>query len=299
MTTTPHRPPTIGRRPPARTARLTVFAAACSLLGAGCASTRGVQPRELNYDLQSRLDQSESKIDTLAKQVELEKERTAEADRLADGRKEVENVLERRLENLREENDRLHASMAGLVMNAAGAKPAAGGITNVSGRAPASEYGLPPSLVTRLNDFAKRHPGVAFDEDLRVCRFESRSVFLGGGDKLQDEAMKTLKELSGLLNVPEAAALNLSVVGHTDPSVSVPSELVNLHPTEWHLAAHQAIAIGQFLEENGVASTRLGILSYGGQQPVDGGRPVGNPAGAKPVHARVEVFLLPADPPAD
>ncbi len=84
--------------------------------------------------------------------------------------------------------------------------------------------------------------------------------------------------------------LNLLIVGHT-ARPTVGRELAAQHATDWHLAAHQAIAVEQTLEEHNVAPLRVGVVSYASQQPLQDG--------TSPANARVEIFLLPPDPPAN
>jgi flagellar motor protein MotB len=71
--------------------------------------------------------------------------------------------------------------------------------------------------------------------------------------------------------------------------------MLSIHPTDWHLAAHQAIAVEQCLEENRVAAARLGIVSYASNQPLVQGAS----AEARRVNARIEIFLLPPDPSSE
>ncbi len=62
-------------------------------------------------------------------------------------------------------------------------------------------------------------------------------------------------------------------------------------------AAHQAISCAIYLEERGVKSDRLGITSYGSQQPLP--NVVGNDDAARRKNARVEFWILQPDPAED
>jgi hypothetical protein len=95
------------------------------------------------------------------------------------------------------------------------------------------------------------------------------------------------------MNAPEAKRFNFLIVAHAPPNGAVPKELVPYYPTVWHLTAHQAIAVEQFLEEAGLAPTRVGVVSYAGQQPLV----AGNDDASRRTNSRVEIFFTPPDPP--
>jgi flagellar motor protein MotB len=150
-------------------------------------------------------------------------------------------------------------------------------------------------LTKKLDGYAKSHVGVTFDPVEKVVRFQSDTVFRDGGDRLRGDAQTALRELAAILNTQKAGQLNLLVVGHTGGGAVPDAALLVQHPTDWHLAAHQAIAVEQYLEESGLSPTRVGIISYADQQPLV--PPKDDVARQK--NARVEVFILPPDPPAE
>lgn len=265
---------------------LAIGAAGCSVVP----RSRLEQAHNYNRDLEERLqrvkDQSVSRErETARRQQEI----SCLEDRLA-GQQQVQAILEQRLANLRRENKELHTELTGLVISSTAGGERRIGWTKVNS-ASYLDFKLPADLAPRLLEFAKRHPGVSFELSERACRFQSDLAFAGGGDRLQPQARAALAELARILNSPAARELNLLIVGHTAQEPPLPPALLRQHPTEWHRAAHQAIAVEQHLEEAGLSPTRMGIISYADQQPLAGD-------GTARENARLEIFLLPPDPPA-
>ena len=278
------------------TTTLVLLAAATATLGCRSPAARDDAPwlaadgtrSDLRYDLQgarSELDQIRSEQSATLDRLQQTRQQVADHDR-------IRQVLEQRVELLAGENDRLQAEVTGLVMTAArvgstSARPVGDGIALVG-------FEVPADLDGRLREFARRYPEVSYEPDQRMCRFRTEMMF-SGVDLLRPQARQALRDFAGLMNRPEAAELNLMVVGHTWANTQVSPDMARQTPTDWHLAAHQAIACQQYLEESGLSPTRAGIISYGSQQPLlDGGDDV-----ARRRNARVEIFIMPPDPPAD
>lgn len=260
---------------------------------AGCATGpryRYDAGSDFSSDVQSRLDRANREIAELRQETGQAQEQMRTVEAQLAKQTDVQQVLEKRIANLRDENDRLHADLTGVVMNAAGdRRPNTNAIINVSNQRSAG-FELPPGLSDRLQAFAKKFNGASYDASDRVVRFETAAAFVAGGDRLTPEMKAACKDLTAILNDPAARKLNLLIVGHTAKPV-IGRELAPHHPTDWHLAAHQAIAVEQALEETGMAGLRVGVASYASQQPLLESN--------SPANARVEVFILPPDPPAD
>lgn len=277
--------------------RRTAVRAACALclvVAGGCQSPRGdfAKPSSgLDSNLRGQLDRANRTIAQLESENKKARDDEGKLAQQLRGQGEVQQILEQRLENMRRENDRLTEEVAGLVLHAGGDRSAAKGMLQaVSGTAP-SGFDLPKTVENALTDFANRHPGVAYDRGKRVCRVPSELLFVEGGDQVRSDAQPLLKQLASLLDSEPAAPLNLLIVGHTSALAPIRQDLLKLHPTDWHLAAHQAIAVQQALEEDGVSPTRVGIISYASHQPlVDGADEV-----ARKKNERVEIFLLPPE----
>lgn len=267
------------------------------LLTTGCSMVpRTELQRSQDYasDLRYQLDSANSELAQLARR---ESDARAQADQLAQqlaSQQQIQSIMEQRVANLRTENDRLHEEMTGVVMRASGDRPTTSALMNVSDVNYVG-FELPSDLIKKLDQFSKSHVGVTFDPVEKVVRFQSDTVFRDGGDRLRGDAQAALRELASILNSQKAGRLNLLVVGHTGGGVTPDTALLVQHPTDWHLAAHQAIAVEQYLEESGLSPTRAGIISYADQQPLV--PPHDDVARQK--NARVEIFILPPDPPAD
>ncbi|MFO0949181.1 MAG: OmpA family protein [Planctomycetota bacterium] len=250
--------------------------------------------REVTKDLRLQLDAAESRVAKIEQENGKLRQEAEVAQRQAEGQQDVVGILEKRVANLRRENDLLHEEMTGVVMKASAERPASPIRTSVAS-AGYIHFELPGDLERQLQAFAKRYQGAAFDPVDKVIRMQSDYVFRDGGDRLRSDAQGAMRELAQIFNSRAANRLNFLVVGHTAQGSSLDRDLLIQHPTDWHLAAHQAIAIEQYLEESGVSPTRMGIISYSNQQPlVDGRDDV-----AKRKNARVEIFVLPPDPPAE
>lgn len=271
---------------------------ACLLaFAAGCANTRDSErPYGLggasDRDSGLRLDRANQQVAQLENNLRKAREEASNLDKQLAGHKEIRSILEQRLDNLRQENDRLSEEIAGIVLQAGGTKsPSARSVmTTVSGSAPAPE--IPASVTNSLKDLANKSGQFTYDPEKKMCRLPSSFLFEGGGDQVRSEAQGVLRQVVTILNADKAASLNVLVVGHTSPLTPIPKEMVAQHPTDWHLASHQAIAVQQFLEENGLSAARAGVISYGSHQPlVDGADDV-----ARRKNERVEIYLTPPDP---
>lgn len=261
----------------------------CVAMGAsGCSNTgrrSGVNSggyNAFNGDPNARLQQELA--DAQEEIVRLEKELR--------GREEIQSLAEQRIENFKSENEKLHQELSAVAISNGGGR-GLNPITTVAASALIG-YEIPAEIRQELSALSKKYQGIEYDSLKRLCRFQSELTFLDGGDRLRPEARAALKELAQILTKSEVANLNLQIVGYTGAG-SVSAELAAQHPTPWHLASHQAIAIEQYLEEQGVSPIRMGTVSYADKQPlVDG-----DDEATRRKNARVEIYILPPDPPAE
>lgn len=210
-------------------------------------------------------------------------------------RREVEDILEQRVENLRRESERLHGELTTSLMAASGnsAMGGSGAIVMASNRinSPAQEdFDLPSELSRAMAAIAGRYEGVAFDPSEKVIRFQTEILF-ANGDRLRPEGRAALKELAEALASPAAKRFNLQITGHTWGEQQVTRELMGLHPTDWHLAAHQALAVEDCLEAK-IKAVRMCVVSYGSWQPLV----TGTDDVAHRKNARVEVYIVTPPP---
>lgn len=149
---------------------------------------------------------------------------------------------------------------------------------------------LPRALNTALEDFARKYSKyVDYDPARGVLKFKSDLLFDVGSYQVKGDVVPLLQEFAKILEIPEAAAFDCVVVGHTDTiPISKPGTRERT-PTNWHLSAYRAISVMDILNSAGVSSNRLGVMGYGEFRPVapnEGRR--GNP-----LNRRVEIYIVP------
>ena len=152
------------------------------------------------------------------------------------------------------------------------------------------EFGpLPASLEEALDHLAAAYPDLlTFDADRGLLRFSSDFSFDLGSAELRPEAAATIATLADILNIEQAAAFELRLIGHTD---NVPVErpaTLRKHPTNVHLSVHRAISVGTALVEAGVEPGRIQVAGYGEFRPL-----VPNGAKGARENRRVELLLVP------
>ncbi|OHB51537.1 MAG: hypothetical protein A2Y10_11735 [Planctomycetes bacterium GWF2_41_51] len=151
---------------------------------------------------------------------------------------------------------------------------------------------LPPELSSELQKFAAENPDmVSFDEATGMVKFKSDLLFEKGSDAVAPEAAELMKKLSTIINSPAAEGFDVSIVGHTDDIPIRKSETMSMHPTNWHLSVHRAIAVEKLMESSGVNPKRMGVKGFGEYRPFEANE-AGNKGNQK--NRRVEIYLVPA-----
>lgn len=151
---------------------------------------------------------------------------------------------------------------------------------------------LPPAVNQALKEFAAKHPDkLIYDEKTGAVRWKADLLFPLGSDEMttSDEMMQALEEFVKILDMPEAAVLDIVVVGHTCTTPIRKAETLARFKDNWYLSAGRAIKVMQLLGSKGVASTRLGVMGYGEYRPIADN----NTADGKAQNRRVEVYLVP------
>lgn len=272
--------------------------AAASLVIAACGCsvvprTQLERARDANADLQMRLDQSGAQVAEARREANTHRQETLQLQEQLDASRQLRDVLEQRVENFRRDSERLHAELTRMTMSGGNRKTSAVALASATTPDEAG-FRLAPEFSRALEAFAASQPGVSFLAADRLCRWHSQTLF-SSGDQLSQQSRIALREFARLMNSNVAANLNLLLVGHTASSTADFVQLAAHHPTDWHLAAHQAIAVQQFLEEVGLSPERVGIVSYGSQQPLVS---VGDDV-ARGANARLEFYIMPPDPPSN
>ena len=147
---------------------------------------------------------------------------------------------------------------------------------------------LPKMLDSALKTFSSEHPTqVTYDAARGTVKWNADLLFAAGSDVVRDSSKESLRGFTEIIRSPAAAAFEAVVVGHTDNQPIVRSKAN--HPTNWHLAAHRAIAVAGVLLEYGYLPDRTGVMGYGEHRPIaDNGNEQG-----RSQNRRVEVYLVP------
>ena len=203
----------------------------------------------------------------------------------------LRNALERREASdadLRAQNARLRQERAELASSIdrlrESVRQAEEGIANVR------LSGLDPATDRALRRLASRYPDLmTYDPATGRVNFASDLTFPSGSDQVREGAQRGLADLARILSTTDGASYLIYVEGHTDAQVpSNPATLRN-HPTNRHLSAHRAIAVGNVLKEQGVAATRIFTGGWGAARPAVPNTATGN----TPANRRVEIYLVP------
>lgn len=151
---------------------------------------------------------------------------------------------------------------------------------------------LPEQVVNKIKELADRYPNILeFDEKTGAVRWKADLLFPLGSDAVATSAdiQDALKRFAEIVQSPEAAGLDLIIVGHTCTTPIVKPATLAEHKTNWHLSAHRAIAVMNMLAGTGVDRDRMGVMGYGEYRPIAGND---TPAG-KARNRRVEIYLVP------
>lgn len=149
---------------------------------------------------------------------------------------------------------------------------------------------LPAALDSALKRFAAQYPSaIEYDAQRGTVKWKSDLLFALGSDIVRDTAKASLKGFAEVLAVPEAADFDVIVVGHTDNMRISREATRTLHPTNWHLSAHRAIAVCDTLQAEGITTAHLGVMGFGEFRPI-----VSNDSeDGRAQNRRVEIHLVP------
>ncbi|MGE4286563.1 MAG: OmpA family protein [Phycisphaerae bacterium] len=150
---------------------------------------------------------------------------------------------------------------------------------------------LPAELNVMLEQFASANPEiVTFDQESGVVKFKSDLTFAPGSDSLSTDAQKAIAALCEIMNSQYGQQFDMIIAGHTDDmKISKPSTR-QAHPTNWHLSAHRAISVLEYMTSKELKPERLSIRGFGQFRPV-----APNAANNKGnvMNRRVEIFIVP------
>ncbi len=150
---------------------------------------------------------------------------------------------------------------------------------------------LPPELSNLLEEFAKSNGGmVTYDSEKGIVKFSSDLLFNKGSDEVTSSAANAVKSLCAILNTPEAKDFDIIIAGHTDDIPIQKPETQKLHPTNWHLSVHRAIAVEKIMESSNVDQHRMSVRGFGEYRPAQPNAPN---KGGNEANRRVEIYIVP------
>lgn len=149
---------------------------------------------------------------------------------------------------------------------------------------------LPQPLDTELKRFAQMFPNeVDYDAARGTVKWKGDLLFPLGSTEVNSASMAALRGFTDVLKSPAAVDFEAVVVGHTDNRPIQRPETKQRHPTNWHLSAHRAIAVGEVLQRNGYSAERVGVLGCGEYRPVTSNAS----ESGQSQNRRVEIYLVP------
>jgi chemotaxis protein MotB len=113
-----------------------------------------------------------------------------------------------------------------------------------------------------------------------TLRIADNLLFASGQAELMYEGMMLISRLTGILN---DFGGDVSVEGHTD---NIPINTARF-PSNWELSSARAISVVRFLEQEGIASTRMRAIGYAETRPLQPNDTAQNRA----ANRRVELIL--------
>src|SRR5262249_33609792 len=123
----------------------------------------------------------------------------------------------------------------------------------------AGRSAVPSGISDQLAALSRRYPSLHFDPQSGASKLDTDVLFATAQADLKPEARQMLTEFSAILRSPQAAGLRLMIVGHTDDERIRGAEVREEFPNNWHLSAHRALAVADFLRATGVPEGRMGV----------------------------------------
>ena len=187
------------------------------------------------------------------------------------------------LTNLRGENDLLDEMR----------RTAQGALVDMQGRQTFGDISapkLPAQLDSALKRFANDHPSeVAYDAAGGTMKWRGDLLFPLGSDEVKPASLEGLRVFSNVLKSAAAVDFEVIVAGHTDNRPIQRATTRQKHPTNWHLSAHRAIAVGNVLLQNGYGPERVGVMGCSEYRPITSN----SSEGGASQNRRVEIYLVP------
>jgi chemotaxis protein MotB len=259
-----------------------VVVASVMVLSSGCVSLDKYQALERSHRLlQDKL--AEVQDDLQNAQLQNQQKDTQIASLKAE-----KDTLQQTVSSLQAENESLRNSLARaeeILKTMAG--KAGTGTVNIIASGP-----LPAAVNAAIEELVKRFPELLeFDKAKGAVRWKADLLFPLGSDQMtaSPEVAEAMKKFVEIVNMAEAAKLDVIVVGHTCTTPIKKAETLARFKDNWYLSAGRAIAVMQVFHTEGVGYPRMGVMGYGEHRPIaDNATSEG-----KAKNRRVEVYLVP------
>lgn len=152
---------------------------------------------------------------------------------------------------------------------------------------------LPSDVNEALGKWARLYPDILdYDPATGMVKFKSDMTFDPGSDVVKPKAKEALQKLAEILNMPEAAPFNAYIAGHTDDMKISRPETKKVHPNNWYLSVHRAVAVEEVIESAKVQPVRLSAMGFGEHHPVAANK-ANN--GGNELNRRVEIWIVPPE----
>ncbi len=152
---------------------------------------------------------------------------------------------------------------------------------------------LPPGVSGRLSDLARRYRSLNFDPVTGLSKLDTDVLFEEGDSQLTGESQKMLREFARIFQAPEASQLKVMVVGHTDSMQIARRPVREVHPDNWRLSTARALAVCDFLRQQGLPEDKMGLSAVAQHQPLTPNAT----AADRQRNRRVEIFVTGPETP--
>ena len=151
---------------------------------------------------------------------------------------------------------------------------------------------IPQSITNLLRDLAAKYPDLMeFDERLGMIRLKSDLTFDLGSTDVKPAAKAALARLAQILNMPEIAAHEIQVVGHTDDvPIRGGGPTAARNPDNWTLSTNRAWSVLDVLRSNGLKDARGMASGWGDQRPI---APNASGKRGNEKNRRVDIYIRP------
>jgi chemotaxis protein MotB len=163
---------------------------------------------------------------------------------------------------------------------------------HIQGTAPWPE-GVPAEVRAQLAEISRQFSSLQFDPQTGISKLDTDVLFDIGSSELKPGAEDVLRQLVGVLNVPEARDLRVFVAGHTDDRQVAKKPARDQYRDNFHLSSERALAVSEKLTALGLDNSRIGVAGFGPHQPI---APNITPRDRQK-NRRVEVFVMAPDVP--